>query len=189
MLKKEARKIYREKRMALSEQERIKLDDLMLIQFQTVELPFVESLLSYWPIEENNEPNTHLFTEFMKFRNPELKVCYPVSDFENHVMTAVATDIDTPFEKRNLNIHEPTAGSAVAADLLEMIFVPLLAFDVKGNRVGYGKGFYDKYLADCPVDCIKVGFSYFDPIPSVDDRNDFDVPLDLCITPGSVYVF
>jgi 5-formyltetrahydrofolate cyclo-ligase len=62
MLKKEARKIYKEKRMALSENERVKLDDLLLIQFQSAELPFIESLLTYWPIEENNEPDTHLFT-------------------------------------------------------------------------------------------------------------------------------
>lgn len=189
MQKKEARKIYKEKRMKLTEMERSKLDDLLLIQFQTVDLPFVESILSYWPIEENNEPNTHLFTEFMKFRNPELRVCYPVADFDHLTMIAVATDIDTPFEKKNLNIHEPAGGSVVAAANLEMIFVPLLVFDEKGYRVGYGKGFYDKYLADCPVDCIKVGFSYFDPISAVDDRNDFDVPLDLCITPKSVYVF
>jgi 5-formyltetrahydrofolate cyclo-ligase len=175
--------------MALSGAERSKLDDLLLIQFQTVDLPFIETLLSYWPIEENNEPNTHLFTEFMKFRNPELRICYPVSDFEFLTMQAVATDIDTPFEKRSLNIHEPTGGNIVAVDNLEMIFVPLLAIDEKGFRVGYGKGFYDKYLAECPADCIKIGFSYFDPVDTVDDRSDFDVPLDLCITPRNIYVF
>jgi 5-formyltetrahydrofolate cyclo-ligase len=189
MLKKELRKVYKLKRMELSTAERSRLDDLLLIQFQTVDLPFIETLLSYWPIEENNEPNTHLFTEFMKFRNPELKVCYPKSDFDELTMEAVATDIDTPFEKRNLNIHEPTAGNIVDAGKLEMIFVPLLAIDEKGFRVGYGKGFYDKYLAECPRDCIKVGFSYFDPIDAVDDRNEFDVPLDLCITPRNSYVF
>lgn len=175
--------------MQLSEAERSKMDDLMLIQFQTVELPFLESLLSYWPIEENNEPNTHLFTEFLKFRNPEMKICYPVSDFQTMTLQAVATDIDTPFEKTNLNIHEPNEGTAVAVAEIEMVFVPLLAFDNKGYRIGYGKGFYDKYLADCNPDCIKAGFCYFDPIDSIDDRNEFDVPLDLCITPQNVYVF
>jgi 5-formyltetrahydrofolate cyclo-ligase len=64
MLKKDARRLYREKRMKLPDMERSKLDDLMLIQFQTVELPFLESLLSYWPIEENHQPNTHLLQNF-----------------------------------------------------------------------------------------------------------------------------
>ena len=70
-----------------------------------------------------------------------------------------------------------------------MVFVPLLAFDKDGYRVGYGMGFYDKFLADTGEDCIKVGFSYFEPIGTIEDRTDFDVPLDLCITPHNVYVF
>jgi 5-formyltetrahydrofolate cyclo-ligase len=189
MLKKEARKIYKEKRLKLSGAERSKSDDLMLIQFQTVELPFLESLLSYWPIEENNEPNTHLFTEFLKFRNPELKICYPVSNFETMTIQAVATGIDTPFEKRSLNIYEPGGGDIVPVDEIDMVFVPLLVFDNKGYRIGYGKGFYDRWLAECREDCIKTGFCYFEPVESIDDRNEFDVPLDLCITPQNVYVF
>ncbi|MDP4262123.1 MAG: 5-formyltetrahydrofolate cyclo-ligase [Bacteroidota bacterium] len=189
MQKKEARKIYRERRMKLSEAERSKSDDLMLIAFQSVELPFLEYLLSYWPIEENNEPNTHLFTEFLKFRNPEIKICYPVSDFKTLTLQAVATGIDTPFEKRKLDIYEPEEGEPVPAAGIDMVFVPLLAFDRDGYRIGYGKGFYDKYLAGCRDDCLKAGFCYFDPIDLIDDRHEFDVPLDLCITPQNVYVF
>ena len=89
MLKKEARKKYREMRQKLTESERDRFDDLLLINFQSAQLPFVDTLLSFWPIEENNEPNTHLFTEFLKFRNPELRTCYPVSNFEDLTMTAV----------------------------------------------------------------------------------------------------
>jgi 5-formyltetrahydrofolate cyclo-ligase len=189
MEKKEARKLYREKRMALSENEKSKLDDLLLIQFQSTSVPFITSLLSYWPIEENNEPDTHLFTEFLRFRNPELKVCYPVADFATGAMEAVMTDIDTAFTKKELNIYEPSSGEMLAADQVDMVFVPLLAFDQKGYRLGYGKGFYDKYLARCRPDCIKAGFSYFDPVSSLHGRHEFDVPLDLCITPRNVYVF
>ena len=189
MLKKEIREIYKEKRAQLSDAERSKMDDLMLIQFQRVALPFLQSVLSYWPIEENNEPNTHLFTEYLKFKNPEIKICYPVSDFVNMSMEAVATDIDTPFEKKYLNIHEPGEGARVSVIEIEMVFVPLLAFDEKGYRVGYGMGFYDKYLAACTEECIKTGFCYFEPIDSIDDRHEFDVPLDLCITPQNIYVF
>jgi 5-formyltetrahydrofolate cyclo-ligase len=189
MLKKEARNIYRQKRQELSEPERTKLDDLLLIQFQTINLPFIHALLSFWPIEENNEPDTHLFTEFMRFRNPEMKICYPVSDFSIGRMQAVVTDIDTAFVPGPLNIHEPSSGNVLLPVELDLIFVPLLAFDEIGFRVGYGKGFYDKYLADCRPDCIKVGFSYFDPVSILEDRDEFDVPLNLCITPRNFYVF
>ena len=64
-----------------------------------------------------------------------------------------------------------------------------VAFDEKGFRIGYGKGFYDKYLADCSIDCLKVGFCYFEPVDSIEDSKEFDVPLNLCITPQNVYVF
>jgi len=189
MLKKDARKLFKEKRLKLSEAERSKMDDLLLIQFQTVDLPFLASLLTYWPIEENNEPNTHLLTEFLRFRNPELKICYPVSNFETTTMYAVATDIDTPFEKKHFNVYEPDGDAFIPPGDIDMVIVPLLAFDQEGYRVGYGKGFYDKWLAECRDDCIKAGFCYFDPVERIDDRHDFDVPLDLCITPQNVYVF
>jgi 5-formyltetrahydrofolate cyclo-ligase len=189
MKKEEARRIYMEKRASLSERERVKLDDLLLIQFQSAELPFTGSLLSYWPIEENNEPDTHLFTEFLRFRNPELKVCYPRSDFESGLMEAILTDIDTPFKKTVLNILEPEGQDVLMPDEIDMVFVPLIAFDRSGYRVGYGKGFYDRWLGGCRPDCIKVGFSYFEPIASIEGRHDFDVPLNLCITPQNLYVF
>ncbi len=166
-----------------------KLDDLLLIQFQTIDLPFLQAALSYWPIEENNEPNTHLFTEFLRFRNPEIKIAYPVSDFKTRTITAIAVDIDTAFIKKELNIYEPREGELVSPSELDLVIVPMLAFDREGYRIGYGKGFYDQYLASCREDCIKVGFCYFDAIDAINDCNEFDVPLNLCITPHTVYVF
>jgi 5-formyltetrahydrofolate cyclo-ligase len=189
MLKAEARKIYREKRKALSPVERAKMDDLLLIQFQTVELPFIHTLFSYWPIEENNEPNTHLFTDYIEFRNPSLKILYPQSDFVNHRMQAIEVNADTPFERKEHDIHEPLTGIVTDAGLIDMVFVPMLVCDREGYRVGYGKGFYDKYLEHCREDCIKAGFCYFEPMDKMDDRHKFDITLDICITPYNVYVF
>lgn len=189
MTKKELRKIFREKRNELSATDRSKLDDLILIQFQTAELPFLQKLFSYWPIEENNEPNAHLFTDYLDFRNPELLVAYPKTDFIMDEMEAIATDENSDFIKNEYNIYEPEEGNRIDAAELDMVFVPLLAFDKKGYRVGYGKGFYDKFLVNCRKDCMKVGFSYFEPVDEIADKGDFDVPLDLCITPQNVYVF
>ncbi len=189
MNKNELRKIFQKKRNALTATEQTKLDDLLLIQFQKADLPFITTLLSYWPIEENKEPNTHLFTDYLEFKNPELLVAYPKTDFFMDEMVAVSTDAETNFLKNEFNIYEPEEGNRVAAGEIDMILVPLLAFDKKGYRVGYGKGFYDKFLPECRKGCIKVGFSYFDPVDEITDKADFDVPLELCITPQSVYVF
>ena len=189
MLKAEARKLYREKRMAISAPEKTKLNDLLLIQFQKAEIPFINTLLTYWPIDENNEPDTHLFTDYVEFKNPSLAILYPRSDFSSNNMEAMEVKVDTAFKKSEHAIHEPVDGVIVSPIPIDMIFVPMLVGDKEGFRIGYGRGFYDKYLASCREDCIKVGFCYFDPIDKIDDRHEFDIPLDICITPYNVYVF
>jgi 5-formyltetrahydrofolate cyclo-ligase len=194
MRKEEARRIYKEKRKKLSDAERAKADDLMLIQFQTIDpiaigLPYIHHLLSYWPIEENNEPNTHLFNDYIEFKNPALRFLYPKTDFEKQQIEAIEVNADTAFRKNGWNIHEPMDGTATDATIIDMIFVPLIIFDKHGYRIGYGKGFYDKYLIQCRPDCLKVGFCYFEPIDLIEGTREFDVPLNLCITPNNAYVF
>lgn len=189
MLKAEARKLYGEKRKQLSAREKARMDDLLLIQLQSAPLPFISILLSYWPLEEAGEPNTHLFTDYLEFINPELVVCYPKTDFLSHSMQAIQTDEETKFRKNPYHIYEPEGGTPVLPPALDLVFVPLLAVDKRGYRAGFGKGFYDRYLVHCRADCLKIGFSYFDPLDQLDDAGDFDVPLDLCVTPTTVYVF
>lgn len=189
MLKSEARKIYREKRDAIPSAEREKLDDLLLIQFQKVDLPFLHTILSYLPIEENKEPNTNLITGFLEFRNPALNLAYPKINAETRTMQAVLTNADTAFQKGIYNVPEPVSGHFISPEAFDLVLVPLLICDHKGFRVGYGKGFYDRYLPYCRMNCIKAGFSYFEPVDEITDKDEFDVSLDLCITPDNVYVF
>jgi len=73
--------------------------------------------------------------------------------------------------------------------LICWVFVPLVVFDRKGNRAGYGKGYYDRFLMTCRPDCLKIGFSYFEPVELLEDKNQYDIPLNMCITPAGSYVF
>ena len=189
MLKKEARKIFREKRKTISTKEKMKLDDLLLIQFQKVPTPFFSNVLSFYPAEGNNEPDTFNITRYLLFKNPGLQVAYPKTDLSNHSMQAIICDEEEVFEENPFSIPEPVGCESLHPAELDMVLVPLLTFDKKGFRVGYGKGFYDRFLHQCKNGCIKVGLSYFEPIDLVDDADQFDVPLDFCITPQKVYVF
>ncbi len=189
MLKKETRRIYKEKRLALGAAERSKMDDLLLIQFQAAQLPVVETVFSYWPYDKAHEPNTFLITDYLAFQVPALQPCYPRINAETNTMDAIAVDPDTAFKNNLHNIPEPMDGLLVNPASIDMVIVPLLAFDKKGYRVGFGKGYYDRFLAGCRKDCLVVGLSYFDAIDELEDCNDFDVPLSHCITPYSVYVF
>ena len=104
-------------------------------------------------------------------------------------MEAVVVDDDTNYQLNKYNIAEPVDGTIIVPEAIDMVLTPLLAFDANGYRVGYGKGYYDKFLAMCRPDVLKVGFSYFDPIDRIADVDEFDVPLDICITPNQTYEF
>ena len=69
------------------------------------------------------------------------------------------------------------------------MLLPLLAFDSKGNRVGYGKGFYDLFLSKCKPDVVKIGLSFFDTEEIIEDVFLEDIRLDYCITPDTIVKF
>jgi 5-formyltetrahydrofolate cyclo-ligase len=187
MLKSDARKIFAEKRRATTSQQRMKWDDLVLIQFQNLALPDINVLFTYAAMEM--EVNTDPIVDYLLFRNPGLQVAYPVCEFESYTMKAVAVTADTPFIKNKYGTPEPESTEIITPDSIDMVIIPLLCFDKKGYRVGYGKGFYDKYLLHTRPDIIKIGLSYYEPVDEITDRNEFDVPLNYCITPGRMYEF
>ena len=189
MLKAEARKIFREKRKELSYPQKSKLDDLLLIQFQKTNFPFLSVVLSYYPLEEKNEVNTFILTDYLQFRNPGLHIAYPKTSLTTGKMQAIVCEDEDEFEKNSYNILEPVKGESIDPTEIDLVLIPLLAYDKKGNRAGYGKGFYDRFLRLCRPGCIKAGLSFFDPVDSIDDAAEFDVPLNLCITPQKTYVF
>src|SRR5947207_15258036 len=104
-------------------------------------------------------------------------------------MQAVLTNADTAFKKGIYNVPEPISDHFISPEAFDLILVPLLICDHKGFRVGYGKGFYDKYLPHCRDNWVKLGFSYFEPVDEITYKDEFDLPLDLCIPPNNIDVF
>ena len=96
---------------------------------------------------------------------------------------------NTKIIKNEFNIPEPVDGLEVPVFKIEVVFVPLLAFDEIGNRVGYGKGFYDKFLAECNSETVKIGLSFFEAEFEITDVNANDIRLNYCVTPNKVYEF
>lgn len=190
MTKSELRQIFKSRRSQLSSQEMLKMNDLILIRFQQIAFDAdISTMLSYSPVKGLKEVDTHTLTDFLAFRIPGLTVAYPVADFATHTMKAIVVSEDSAFEENKYGIAEPIDGTLIDPGEIDLVFVPMLAFDQKGYRVGYGKGFYDRFLADCREDCIRIGFSFFDPVPAISDINQFDVPLNYGVTPDVVYEF
>jgi 5-formyltetrahydrofolate cyclo-ligase len=179
-----------EKRLAITDSQRSRLDDLLLIQFQQWVIPdIVEKVLSYWPMKEKGEVNTFLITDFMAFRIPGMQLAYPVCDFKSNSLIAVGVTDETDFRQNKFGIGEPVDGVLFPAEYIDLVIVPLLSFDQKGFRLGYGKGFYDRYLSGCRPDTIKLGFSYFGPVDQLPGLDQYDIPLTACITPERIYEF
>src|SRR4028118_2057722 len=99
MQKQQLRDIYSKKRSELSEQERSKLDDLLLIQFQRLPFENVHIVLSFWPMEDRGEMDTHLYTRYLTHLIPGVKICYPVIDPASNYMDVFAVDNQTEFEE------------------------------------------------------------------------------------------
>ena len=187
MLKKEVRSKYKTLRQFLSEKD---IDEMSLaIANKVLTLPIWEKTYFhlFLPIEEQKEVNTEFILHLLFGKDKE--ICISKSDFESRKMTHYLLTDNTKIKKNEYNIPEPVNGIEVPINKLEVVFVPLLAFDSTGNRVGYGKGFYDKFLSECNSDVIKIGLSLFEPEELISDVFEGDVKLNYCVTPKSVFDF
>lgn len=189
MTKQALRQLYKQKRLELDEQTLLKWNDLLLIQFQQLAIPPISTVLSYWPMAHQKEPQVDLMTRYLNFVIPELITCYPSIQPGSYQMEAFQVDEDTDFSTNQWGITEPIHAVKVDPLQIELAFVPLLAFDESGYRVGYGKGYYDRFLARCSPNLLKIGFSHFEPVAQISDTDQFDVPLNYCITPQHIYEF
>ena len=141
----------------------------------------------FLPIEEQKEVNTEFLLHLLSGKDKEIVISK--SDFSTRKMTHFLLTDNTKIKKNEYNIPEPVDGIEVPSSKIQVVFVPLLAFDTLGNRVGYGKGFYDQFLSECQTETIKIGLSFFEAENSITDIFEKDVRLDFCITPKKCYRF
>lgn len=88
----------------------------------------------------------------------------------------------------NFGILEPCSGSNPAHPKeMDLIVVPGIAFDTKGHRIGYGKGFYDRLLKETKG--FKVGLAFNEQLLETVPNEAHDVPLDLLITDQNSFTF
>jgi len=187
MTKAELRKTYKLKRQELSIES---IEDLSLqVANKLLTLPiwdysFYHLFLS---IKEQKEINTDYILNILSGKDKNIVVSK--SDFSTGKMDHFLLTDNTIIKKNTYNIPEPIDGIEIPSQKIEVVFVPLLAFDEEGHRVGYGKGFYDRFLAECKPKTLKIGLSFFEAETKIKDVFDSDIALDYCVTPKQVYTF
>ncbi|SFQ75213.1 5-formyltetrahydrofolate cyclo-ligase [Flavobacterium akiainvivens] len=138
-------------------------------------------------MENQKEVHTDVVLNILAGKDKEVVVSR--SDFETCTMVHYLLTDNTKLALSTYGIPEPVDGLEVPSAKMDVVFVPLLAFDIKGHRVGYGKGFYDRFLNECRPDVIRVGLSFFEAAEGEIPHNDTDIALDFCVTPERVYAF
>ncbi len=189
MTKPALRNVYKEKRKQLSLADVEKFKDLILINFQKIDLPFISVAHTYLASEKLGEIDTSSITRYLEFKNPGLKILVPRIDKLSGDLHHLHYHDEVQFEDNLFGIAEPVGGEKISANVIDLVLIPLLAFDKQGNRVGFGKGFYDKFLSECNEEVIKIGLSFFEPEAQIDDINQYDIPLNYCVTPQHVFDF
>lgn len=188
MLKSELRRIYLARQKAFSHIERTQKSELIGEKFFAhFDLSSINFLHCFLPIEKFNEINTHTILQKVRHQFPHVQTIVPRVNFTNNTMENLFFTHKTELAPNLWQISEPTHNETIETEKIDAVLVPLLCFDVRGFRVGYGKGFYDRFLQKCRPDCLKIGLSFFPPVEKIEDAQDFDVPLDYCVTPDRVF--
>lgn len=186
MLKKELRIKYSKFRSALSPTEITQKS--ILIANAVLKLPIwnYQNYHIFLPIETKSEIDTQGIISIVLGFDKNIivpKIISPTK-LEHYLLTDTTT-----FEVNSLGIPEPLDGIIVNPTQLDVVFIPLLAFDKVGHRIGYGKGFYDQFLKECNPNIIKIGLSFFEAEDRISDVSPLDIPLNYCITPQKTYSF
>jgi 5-formyltetrahydrofolate cyclo-ligase len=186
MLKKQLRSRYTEQRDSLSpetrEQKSLQISNRCL-KLPIWDFQFYHLFLS---IPEKGEVDTSGLLTILQGKDKNIAVPKVTGTGElTHYLLTDATLLRTS----KWGIPEPVSGVQLPPEQLEVVFLPLLAFDLDGYRVGYGGGFYDRFLSRCQKDVLKIGLSFFEPVQEIDDRDSLDIPMDYCVTPNKTYSF
>ena len=190
MTKSELRKIYLEKQKSLSAAERKSKSGAIAEKFfQKFDLQNIQFLHIFLPIEKNNEVNTHQIIERLWHEFPRVETVASRVRFDSMTLENLKFRAHTTLVKNRWHIQEPSGNELLEIERIDLVLIPLLCFDERGLRVGYGKGFYDKFLSECRADCLKIGLSFFAPVAEIADAQSFDVKLDFCVTPEKVFTF
>jgi 5-formyltetrahydrofolate cyclo-ligase len=148
----------------------------------------IRTIHCFLPIRKQGEIDTYQIIEALHLLYPQIRIVVSKTDPVALSMEHFVWNEALRLEENTWGIPEPVAGEPFPVDQIDLVLVPLVAFDQSGHRVGYGKGYYDRFLATCRIDTLKIGLSLFEPVPALTDTHEWDILLDYCVTPDKVWI-
>ena len=146
----------------------------------------------FLPLVAKNEPDTWAIIRRIWAGHLPVRLAAPVVQPDGVSLRHYELTAATPLRPNRWGIPEPAGTAAeVAPAAFDAVLVPLLACDAAGQRVGYGGGFYDRFLAQCRPGTVFIGLNILDepPGPPLADALATDVALTALATPAGVWRF
>jgi 5-formyltetrahydrofolate cyclo-ligase len=188
MNKSALRKKHLEQRLAMSSEEHKQLNQQLVdMLFKSIDLSDVKYLHIFLPIEKFKEVDTWQIIDRIKRDFPQTKLVIPkvIGDNLEHYIYQGKKQLALD----KWGIPEPSSGEQVRPDLIDLILIPLVIADFQGNRIGYGKGYYDRFLSQCRSNAKRIGLSLLPLLEESIYSEVTDVKLDWCVTPTTLKSF
>tara|TARA_B100001027_G_scaffold204184_1_gene166168 strand:- start:48 stop:614 length:567 start_codon:yes stop_codon:yes gene_type:complete len=182
-----ARKKYQTLRFKLSRNKILDLSVKIANKCLDLDIWSNKNFHIFLSLDKKNEVDTKPIIDILDGRQKNIIISK--SDFKTFTLKNYLLNEEVILEENKYGIPEPTNGIQINNSIIDVVFVPLLAYDVKGNRVGYGKGFYDMFLQNLDPKTTKIGLSFFSPELSIKNIDEDDVQLDYCVSPEKIFNF
>jgi 5-formyltetrahydrofolate cyclo-ligase len=158
--------------------------------FDSLPLDQISVLHTYLPIDRHRELSPWPIITRLRQEYPHIRLVLSRTLWEQRQMEHVFWDEGLVVQENEWGIPEPVEGVICEAEQIDAVLVPLLAFDRQGHRLGYGAGFYDRFLASCSSQVLGIGLSLFPPLEeALPGIFPTDIPLTHCLTPEMSFVF
>ncbi|ARN78055.1 5-formyltetrahydrofolate cyclo-ligase [Nonlabens spongiae] len=187
--KREIRLEFKERRSALSRKQIQEKSIEIANQCLKLDIWNLQNYHLFLSIEKQHEIQTEYLLQVLQGRDKNLIVSK--GNFKDYSLNHYLLTDQTSLKLNKYGIPEPSGEGniQIQESQIDVVFTPLLAADLKGNRVGYGKGFYDRFLEKCRPETIKIGLNFFEPLPDLIEANENDQRLDYLVTPEKIFNF
>jgi 5-formyltetrahydrofolate cyclo-ligase len=181
MKKQELRALYKQKRADLTEHQIKDFQESIYQQIYSLDISEVENVHLFLSMPKFKEIDTAPLITY--FRSKNKRIVVSKCNFKDHTLSHFYLEEDTVLVLNKFGVPEPVDAEQVTESILDLLFIPMLISDIQRFRVGYGKGFYDRFLSGCKKEAKFIGLNFFAPIKEIEDANEFDISLHQVIYP------
>jgi 5-formyltetrahydrofolate cyclo-ligase len=108
---------------------------------------------------------------------------------QRHMIPVRINSLETGFSTGASGVRNPVKGVPMPFEEIDLVVAPAIAFDRKGNRLGRGGSYYDKFFANAQLKALKCGFAFIEQLVDSVPVTEHDKPVDFLVTDEQVYYF